>query len=145
MHRAPLVRITLSASAALLLGCESSRPLEPTRTGPGPKAGAGARVRHPEQAAVTRRGEHEEAYAVQQSGGIIAGYSWQSDGRMIPVKWTLQNGAWTITSLPYCGHRLERAREGRQRPGGRGGQRLARLRAARGALAVDRWVRGARL
>ena len=104
MRRLTLATFALSASVGLLLlGCESSRPLEPT-TGPdlarkpGPAPGFATLSNLP---SLGRGGNGAEAYAVQQSGGIIAGYSWQNDGRMIPVKWSLQNGAWTITSLPY--------------------------------------------
>jgi uncharacterized membrane protein len=103
MRRALLARFTLSASVALVVGCESSQPLEPTA---GPDL-----ARKPEAApgfatlstlpSLSRGGTGAEAYAVQQSGGVIAGYAWHTDGRMIPVKWSLQNGAWTITSLPY--------------------------------------------
>lgn len=103
MRRLTSATFALSASVGLLLGCESSRPLEPTA---GPDL-ARKPVAEPAFATLSTlpslgRGNGAEAYAVQQSGGIIAGYSWQSDGRMIPVKWTLQNGAWMITSLPYA-------------------------------------------
>ena len=118
MHRAPLVRITLATSAALLLGCESHRPLEPSRRRPDLARGTpapAARVRHPDHAC---RRSAEGCMALRRTpcsspGGIIAGYSWHRDGRMIPVTWTLQNGAWTITALPYAADRHERSREGR--------------------------------
>jgi len=102
MRRTLLARFTVPASAMLLLGCESSQPLEP----PGqaelarqtaPTSGFATLAKLP---ALTK-GVHGEAYAVQQSGAIIAGYSWHRDGRMIPVTWTLNNGAWAITALPY--------------------------------------------
>ena len=102
MHRALLARFTLSASVGLLLACESNRPFEPSATPalarPQPAASGFATLT---KLPSLGKGVHGEAYAVQQSGGIIAGYSWHRDGRMIPVTWTLQNGAWTITSLPY--------------------------------------------
>ena len=102
MQRALLARFTLSASAGLLLTCESDRPFEPSATPalarPQPAASGFATLT---TLPSLGKGVHGEAYAVQQSGGIIAGYSWHRDGRMIPVTWTLQNGVWIITSLPY--------------------------------------------
>lgn len=101
MQRTLLARLTLSASAGLLLGCESPRPFEPSASpelARRPQPGGFATLT---KLPALSRGVHGEAYAVQQSGGIIAGYSWHRDGRMIPVTWTLQNGAWTITSLAY--------------------------------------------
>lgn len=95
----------LSASAALLLGCDSNRPLDPSS---GPDAAA-ARVKAPSSGGFAtlstlppiKGGGHGEAYAVTQAGSIIAGYSWDRSGRMNPVTWTLQDGAWRITALPY--------------------------------------------
>src|SRR5688500_18729697 len=102
MHRALLARFTLSASVALIVGCESSRPLEPSAQpdlarGTTPTSGFATLANLP----ALDKGVHGEASAVQQSGGIIAGYSWHRDGRMIPVTWKLTNGAWTITALSY--------------------------------------------
>ena len=48
------------------------------------------------------KGVHGEAYAVDQVGSIIAGYSWGQDGRMYPATWKLQNGKWTLTTLPFA-------------------------------------------
>ena len=102
MQRVTFGRFALSTSIALLLGCESSRPFEPSAQpdlarGTTPTSGFATLVKLP----VLSKGLHGEAYAVQQSGGIIAGYSWHRDGRMIPVTWTLTNGAWTIKALSY--------------------------------------------
>jgi uncharacterized membrane protein len=102
MYRTSLARFALSASVALIVGCESSRPLEPSAQpdlarGTTPTSGFATLASLPSLG----KGVHGEAYAVQQSGGMIAGYSWHRDGRMIPVTWKLTNGAWTITALSY--------------------------------------------
>lgn len=104
MRRLTLATFALSASVGLLLGCESSRPLDPTAgpdlaRKPEPAPGFATLSKLPSLSKGATGGA--SAFAVQQSGGIIAGYSYHSDGRMLPVKWRLLNGAWTITSLPY--------------------------------------------
>src|SRR5215213_5419663 len=102
MQRIAVARLALSASAVLILGCESHRPFEPSSE----PALARGRTASTEFATLSTlpalsRSVHGEAYAVQRSGGIIAGYSYDRDDRMIPVTWTLQNGTWTIAALPY--------------------------------------------
>ena len=92
----------LTASAVLLLGCDNGRSLEPS-SGPD---GADALARRPSGFATVSalpelRGGHGEAYAVDQAGSVIAGFSWDRSDRMIPVTWTLQDGAWRLTALPY--------------------------------------------
>ena len=100
----------LTVAAASLLGCDARQPLEPPHApdvasmargggGGGPPAGS-------QFATLTQlpalKGSHGEAYAVNQAGSLIAGYSWDRTGRMIPATWRLQNGAWTLSTLPYA-------------------------------------------
>jgi probable HAF family extracellular repeat protein len=103
VRRVTLGFFALSATAALLLGCDSNRPLEPSH---GPDALARVATAQSGFATLSTlpalsKGVHGEAYAVTQAGSIIAGYSWDRAGRMNPVTWRLQTGAWRITALPY--------------------------------------------
>ena len=101
-------RLILSIVAAPLLGCDSRQPLDPAHVpgAPhmakgGPPAG-GSQFATLSLLAPLKGGGHGEAYAVNHAGSLIAGYSWDRAGRMIPVTWRLQNGAWTLTALPYA-------------------------------------------
>jgi probable HAF family extracellular repeat protein len=104
------LRFVLGTSAVLLVGCDTRQPLEPARP-PGAasmaKGGGGGGPPAGSQFATLSqlpalKGSHGEAYAVNQVGSLIAGYSWDRTGRMIPATWRLQNGAWTLTTLPYA-------------------------------------------
>jgi probable HAF family extracellular repeat protein len=46
-------------------------------------------------------GGPSEALAVNDAGTVIVGYSWDRVDVLHAVKWTLQNGSWTIASLPH--------------------------------------------
>ena len=46
-------------------------------------------------------GGPSEALAVDDAGATIVGTSWDRYDALRPVKWSLQNGSWIITSLPY--------------------------------------------
>lgn len=95
-----------SVAAGLLAACDNPRSLEPAR-GPGaPQAQRGGIKNANTFATLTTlpalsRGVYTEAYAVDRAGSVIAGYSRDRTDRMNPVTWTQQNGAWTITALPY--------------------------------------------
>jgi uncharacterized membrane protein len=98
--------IPVTGAAVLLLGCEtrkafepSSLPTAPNLARPGTSGGDFATLGM--LPALNPR-VHGEAYAVDQGGSLIAGYSWDQNDRMNPVTWTLQNGTWTITKLPYA-------------------------------------------
>lgn len=100
--------VALPLFALLVLGCGIQDPVEPssgetplTARG-GPNTGTGFATLGTLPA--LNKGVHGEAYAVNQAGSIVAGYSWSNrDGAMHPVTWTLQSGKWTITELPYTG------------------------------------------
>jgi uncharacterized membrane protein len=48
------------------------------------------------------KGGPSEAVAVDETGSVIVGYSWDAKGLLHGVKWTQQpNGSWTIGSLPW--------------------------------------------
>ena len=97
----------LALAAAPLVGCDTRQPLEPARV---PDAVSMAKGRPPagnefatvSQLPAIKGANNAGANAVNQGGSIIAGYSWDRTGRMIPTTWTLQNGAWTLTALPYA-------------------------------------------
>ena len=97
----------LSIAAAPLLGCDTRQALEPAHV-PGAASMAkggpstGSQFATLSSLAPLKGGGHGEAYAVNQAGSLIAGYSWDRAGRMIPVTWKMQSGAWTITALPYA-------------------------------------------
>jgi len=104
--RSPGFSFIVSLATASLLGCDTRQPLEPPRVPAAPsmaKGGptAGSQFATLAQLAPIKGGSHGEAYAVNQPGSLIAGYSWDRAGRMNPVTWTLQSGAWTLTALPY--------------------------------------------
>jgi uncharacterized membrane protein len=46
------------------------------------------------------RGGPSEALAVDETGSVIVGYSWDRYDVLHGVKWTLQNGSWAINALP---------------------------------------------
>jgi uncharacterized membrane protein len=94
-------------AVGLVVGCDSRAPFEAFVANDaalsikgGPKTGSGFATLS--TLPPLPGGQHGEAYAVNQAGAIVAGYSWDSADRMNPVTWTLQNGAWTITALPYA-------------------------------------------
>jgi probable HAF family extracellular repeat protein len=98
---------SLSIATAVLLGCDTTPPLEPSRVPAAPnmaKGGpnTGSQFATLAKLAPIKGGGHGEAYAVDRTGSVIAGYSWDRAGRMNPVTWRLQNGAWVITALPYA-------------------------------------------
>jgi probable HAF family extracellular repeat protein len=95
--------------ALLVVGCGTTDPVEPLVEPTTPMMAKGGPITGTEFATLATlpalsKGVHGEAYAVNQAGSIVAGYSWSSrDGAMHPVTWTLQNGKWTLTALPYTG------------------------------------------
>jgi len=98
---------SLPISAMVLLGCDTRQPLEPSRVPVMPTLAKGAPNTGSQFAMLAqlppiKGGSHGEAYAVDRTGAIIAGYSWDRAGRMNPVTWKLQNGAWTVAALPYA-------------------------------------------
>jgi uncharacterized membrane protein len=46
-------------------------------------------------------GGPSEALGVDDAGTTIVGTSWDRYDALRPVKWSLQNGSWVITTLPY--------------------------------------------
>jgi probable HAF family extracellular repeat protein len=53
-------------------------------------------------------GSNAEAHGINDAGTIIVGHSFDRAGFLYAVKWTLQNGTWIITTLPYSGSALAR-------------------------------------
>ena len=107
MRRFSIVSLVVSLSTVLVLGCDTNEVLEPSHQLGGPLLAKGGPNAGSEFATLSKlpalsKGVHGEAYAVNQSGSIIAGYSWDSNGRMHPATWRLQNGKWTLTTLPWA-------------------------------------------
>jgi len=48
-----------------------------------------------------RGGGPSEALGIDDAGTVIVGSNWDRHGALHAVKWSLQNGSWVITSLPY--------------------------------------------
>ncbi|HZI29561.1 MAG TPA: hypothetical protein VFD64_15435 [Gemmatimonadaceae bacterium] len=93
-------------SAVVLPGC-SETPIEVANTldapslakgGPG---GGGTEFATRTALPALQKGVHGEAYAISRAGGLIGGYSWDQQGYMHPVTWSLQNGTWKITAYPW--------------------------------------------
>ena len=107
MASRPLVLFSACLTVGALLGCDTRAPFEASLD-PGvslaakgaPKSGGGFASLSTLPALSPK--VHGEAYAVDQAGSIVAGYSWDNAGRMNPVTWTLNSGAWTVTALPYA-------------------------------------------
>jgi probable HAF family extracellular repeat protein len=53
-------------------------------------------------------GSNAEAHGVNAAGTVIVGHSFDRAGFLYAVKWTVQNGAWVISTLPYPGSALAR-------------------------------------
>lgn len=96
---------TLTASAMLLAACDGSRLLNPSTELPDSPSAAKA----PSQsqfATLTKLpslGSNSEALGVNGAGTVIVGHSFNRAGMLYAVKWTLQDGSWKITTLPYTG------------------------------------------
>ena len=104
MHRYAPVFLA-SISAVLILGCDAKAPLElvsdssPSLAKGGGKPGSGFATRTSLPALSS--GVHGEAYAINRTGSLIGGYSWDQAGLMHPVTWSLVNGSWQITAMPW--------------------------------------------
>jgi uncharacterized membrane protein len=46
-------------------------------------------------------GSNSVAWAVDEAGTVIVGQAYGQDGFLHAVKWTLQNGSWVMTDLPW--------------------------------------------
>ena len=97
----------VTVAAVLLLGCETRKAFEPPSvpTAPNlarPVGNPGSDFATLSTLPPLPGGSHGEAYAADRAGSLIAGYSWDKAGRMNPVTWTLQNGTWAVTKLPYA-------------------------------------------
>ena len=99
-----------SLSAVLILGCDHKAPGAPVlevgeallaKGGGGSGGGGSTEFATRYSLPPLPRGPHGEAYAVNQAGTLVVGYSWDKNGLMHPVQWTMQSGAWTITALPF--------------------------------------------
>jgi uncharacterized membrane protein len=54
-------------------------------------------------------GSNAEALGVNGPGTVIVGQSFDRSGMLYAVKWTRQNGAWVISTLPYPGSAIARS------------------------------------
>jgi hypothetical protein len=104
--------VLVSLSATLILGCESKTPVEltnevnvPSLAKGGPNGGTAFATR-----AVLpplKGGAHGEAYAIDRAGTLIGGYSYAADRLVHPATWSLVNGNWQVTALPWTAPRPE--------------------------------------
>jgi len=53
-------------------------------------------------------GSNAEAHGINDAGTVIVGHSFDRAGYLYAVKWTMQNGVWVISTLPYPGSALAR-------------------------------------
>jgi probable HAF family extracellular repeat protein len=87
-----------SLATVLLLGCEGEKAVAPGLE-PGAPFLARGGPNSSQFATVITLDRFSAANAVNQAGTIIAGYRWRGN---LPMTWTLQNGAWTATALPFA-------------------------------------------
>lgn len=107
--RCPAPVFLAPIAAILVFGCESKTPVDPT-TAPqvpslakgGPGGGTTEFATRTALPALVR-GTHGEAYAVNRAGSLIGGYSWDQQGLMHPVTWSLVSGSWKITAYQWDG------------------------------------------
>ena len=99
-----------SMAAVLVLGCDQKSPVAPAlevgeallaKGGGGSGGGGSTDFATRYSLPPLPRGRHGEAYSVNQAGTLVVGYSWDRNDLMHPVQWTMQNGAWTVTALPF--------------------------------------------
>jgi hypothetical protein len=94
-------------SAALPAGCSSDAPFEVRDTidtpslAKGGSGGGGTEFATRTALPALQKNVHGEAYAIDRAGALIGGYSWDQQGYMHPVTWSLQNGTWKITAYAW--------------------------------------------
>src|SRR5512132_1312076 len=97
----------MKITAALAAGFIAALPaLAPHASDGGRVAAAQKSKSGTEFATLTRLpslGSNAEAHAVNDAGTIVVGHSFDRAGYLYAVKWTQQNGVWTVTALPYPG------------------------------------------
>jgi uncharacterized membrane protein len=113
------LRNSLSTRSAVLVGCVwavAAFALQPLSAGNGAPGTAGAQnvgaqkgkpgAGAPAFATVSTLpsfggGGNSVAWAVDEAGTVIVGQAYDRDGFLHAVKWTLQNGSWVMTDLPW--------------------------------------------
>ena len=107
----------MSTRNAVLVGCVwavAAFALQPLSAGSGAPGTAGAqnagaqkgKPGAPEFATLSTlpsfgAGANSVAWAVDEAGTVIVGQAYDQDGFLHAVKWTLQNGSWVMTDLPW--------------------------------------------
>jgi uncharacterized membrane protein len=108
VHMRPLALRCSLLSTVVIIGCVDDRALEPS--GPtDPSLAKGRPSNGPALIQLPSLGSNSEAWGVDAAGTIIVGHSFDRAGRLYPVKWTMQNGAWTISILPNAPSTLAKA------------------------------------
>lgn len=108
MRRNTCGSLVPAIAAVFVLGCDSNRPAGPHFGSDSPLMAKGGPSGGPTEFATLSKlpapkgGQHGEAYAVNQVGSVVVGYSWDAGGRMQPVTWRMQSGKWTIAALPFA-------------------------------------------
>ena len=110
MRRLTLGTFALSALTLLLLGCDSSRSLDPLSASDEAAQAKGRAIPFATLTMLPSLGSNGVAYGVDAEGTVIVGQSFDRAGYLYAVKWTLVNGAWVIATLPYSGHAAYSAR-----------------------------------
>src|SRR5678816_4443721 len=98
VHMRPVMLLCSLLSTVILAGCVDERALDPA--GPNdPLFARGGPPTGPGPIQLPSLGSNSEAWGVNAAGTVIVGHSFDRRGLLFPVKWTLQNGAWTISIL----------------------------------------------
>jgi len=104
----PVMLLCSLLSTVILAGCVDERALDPA--GPNdPLFARGGPPTGPGPIQLPSLGSNSEAWGVNAAGTVIVGHSFDRRGLLFPVKWTLQNGAWTISILPDAPNTLGKA------------------------------------
>ena len=95
--------VTCALAAAACLDQSPAAPNETSDGSPQVRAARGGAAPAIVFTKLPSLGSNSEALAVDGAGTVITGHSFDRAGMLYAVKWTLVNGSWTITTLPYSG------------------------------------------
>ena len=101
MRRLTPGTFALLAAAVLLVGCDSSRSLEPLSASDEAAQAKGGppQVTFATLTTLPNLGGPSEAHAIDATGTVVVGHSFNRAGYRYAVKWKFQGGSWVISTL----------------------------------------------